>query len=143
MPPRERRNRFGVAEVVLREGASVAMDQARHGRPGDAEDAFYLTAYDFRNLVFRSCRTTQVGGAAGEAGETGHVFGRALREKGGIPNRAQHAQSFAARHQESEPISCEANLIGGDTLRPRQSGVRNSMRTNGSREFVRNALQNL
>src|SRR6202035_6098620 len=107
----ERRNRFGVAEIILRQGASVAVDQGGYGRPGDAEDAPDFTAYYFRDLVITFAEQFRIGGAAGKAGERGHVCGCASGEEGGIPDRTQHAQSFTARNQKSESVARVPNLI--------------------------------
>ena len=78
-----------MAEVVLRQGVRVAMDQARHGRPGDAEDAFDLSAYDFGNLIFSLAAQCRIGGPAAEAG-------RIRRSRPLLSRAAARAQAHAA-----------------------------------------------
>src|SRR5712671_530041 len=130
-----------MAEIVLRQGARVAIDEVRYRWAGDAEGAADFAADDFGDFVITFAEQCRIGGAAGKAGEAGHVFGGAFGEEGGIPNRAQDAHTFAAGNQKSESVARMTDLIAAIACGYNGDGrVLSACKWCG--EFVRHILQN-
>jgi hypothetical protein len=72
---------LGVAQIVLWQGACVAMQVRRYGLSRDAKDAHDFSANCFCNFFVAQPAKSGIGGAACKAGETIQSFRRASGEE--------------------------------------------------------------
>ena len=110
----ERFKRFhdlGMAQIVLWQGARVTMQVCRYRLSRDAEDARDFGANGFLDFLVAQFAKLGIRCTACKAGEASHSIRRAPGEERGIKHRAENAQPFAARHQETKSVWIALNLF--------------------------------
>src|SRR5580700_4004863 len=106
-----------MAQIVLRQGARVAVHVGRYWLPRDAEDARDFGANGLRDFSFAQSAQPGIGGASRKAGEGVHSFRRASGEKRGVEYRAENAQAFCTRDQEAKSVGGPADLFAAIACR--------------------------